>query len=257
MPQAAVHISDLWFAYDADTVLQAVNLTIEPGETVSIVGPNGGGKTTLLKLMLGLVSPSRGVIRVLGRPPRSARRHVGYVPQHAMFDPSFPVSVADVVLMGLLGRAGRFGPHARGSRWLAESALAQVGIAGLAGKAFSNLSGGQRQRVLIARALICQPDLLLLDEPTANLDVAVENELYALLARLGDKMTVVMVSHDVGFVSQTVGKVLCVRRTVAVHPTSKLTGRLISELYGRDIRLIRHDHDCLLAGREGKGPSDE
>jgi zinc transport system ATP-binding protein len=246
----AIEIEDLWFSYDRRPVLREVNLRIEPGERVCMVGPNGGGKTTLLKLMLGLLSPDRGRVRIFGDSPAQARHGVGYTPQHAQFDPSFPVSVLDVVLMGRLGQTRGVGPFRRADRRIAAACLSEVGLHELRNRGFSQLSGGQRQRVLIARALAAEPALLLLDEPTANLDVGVEQEFHDLLNGLSERLTVVVVSHDIGFVAQTVGKVVCVQGTVAVHPTTELTGSLMRDLYGQEIRMIRHDHDCLAHGPE-------
>ena len=240
----AIEISDLWFTYDGPPVLREVNLRVAAGEQVCMVGPNGGGKTTLLKLILGLLRPGRGRVLVFGQTPRAARRRIGYAPQHAAYDPRFPVSVMDVTLMGCLGKAGAIGPYARSDRMAAAAALEQVGLYPLRKRGFSDLSGGQRQRVLIARALAAKPDVLLLDEPTANLDIGVEAEFQDLLQHLGDRMTLVVVSHDVGFVSQLVDKVVCVRSTVAVHPMAELTGEMMRDLYGQDVRLIRHDHNC-------------
>lgn len=241
----AVDIRDLWFSYNGQTVLREVNLSVAARELVCVVGPNGGGKTTLVKLMLGLLRPTRGRVRIFGRPPERARGRIGYAPQHAEFDPEFPVSVMDVVLMGRLGRSRRLGPHRRADKAAAAEALEEVGLYGLRKRPLGELSGGQRQRVMIARSLVAEPELLLLDEPTANLDVAVETELYELLRRLRERLAIVTVSHDIGFVSDLAGRVVCVRGTVAVHPTAELTGELIRHLYGRDVRLVRHDHDCL------------
>ena len=248
---AAIEISDVWFSYEARPVLREVTVRIDSGEQVCMVGPNGGGKTTLLKLILGLLKPDRGQVRVFGGAPGEGRRHVGYTPQHASFDPQFPVSAGDVVLMGRLGRTARWGPYRRDDRRLADRALAEVGLTELRKQPFAALSGGQRQRVLIARALAAEPKLLLLDEPTASLDAGVEAEFHQLLTRLSDRMTLVIVSHDVGFVSQLVTKVLCVHGDVAVHPTDELTGELMRDLYGHDVRLVRHDHDCATGHGEG------
>lgn len=255
MPQKhVIEMSGVWFAYNGQPVLRDVTLHIEAGERAYVVGPNGGGKTTLLKLILGLIQPQQGTVRVLGVSPRQARPRVGYTPQVSLFDPRFPVSVTDVVLTGSLGRTRRIGPFGRSDRAKAMRALEEVGLTDMAKQPFSDLSGGQRQRVLIARALVCEPELLLLDEPTANLDVGVEAELHELLDRLDGRMSVVTVSHDVGFVSTTVGKVVCVQQSVQVHPTADLTGELMRDLYGRDIRLIRHDHDCRTQCPEPPGP---
>ena len=240
----AVDIRDLWFSYDSLPVLQDVNLSISAGQKVCMVGPNGGGKTTLMKLILGLLRPTRGQVRVLGGQPSAQRKRIGYAPQHAAFDPKFPVSVTDVVLMGRIGQTGVLGPYRRSDRLASAEALEAVGLGDLARRAFSDLSGGQRQRVLIARAIASSPELLLLDEPTANLDIGVEAEFHQLLEQLSEKLTLVMVSHDVGFVSQLVDKVVCVHGSVAVHPTAELTGELMRDLYGHDVMLVRHDHNC-------------
>jgi len=250
----AIEIEDVWFSYNGPPVLREVSLRIARRELVCMVGPNGGGKTTLLKLMLALLRPGRGRIRILGRSPAEARPAVGYMPQHAHFDPKFPVSVMDVVLMGRLGRSALMGPHRRADRAAADHALEEVDLADFRKRSFSELSGGQRQRVLIARSLVSAPELLLLDEPTASLDVAVETEFHDLLRRLSQRLTVVVVSHDVGFVADVVGRVVCVKGTVAVHPTAALTGELVRDLYGLDVRLIRHDHDCQRKCPEGAGP---
>ncbi len=248
MPQPyAIELNDVWFSYDGPPVLEDVNLGIPTGDFACVVGPNGGGKTTLLKLMLGLLAPQQGSVRVLGDNPELVRRRVGYVPQQSQFDPKFPVSAMDVALTGRLGRTGLFGPYRRRDRRWAEQALEEVGCMDLRKRAFPSLSGGQRQRVLIARALAGEPELLLLDEPTANLDIKVESEFQDLLAELNKRLTIVLVSHDVGFVAPFVKTVVCVRHRVSAHPTSQLTGELIRDLYGQDVRMIQHSHDCLEA----------
>ena len=245
----AVELRDVTFRYPGGEtlplVLEDVTLRVEADDYLGLIGPNGGGKTTLLRIMLGLLRPQRGTVTVLGGTPLQVRSRIGYVPQHAQIDTSVPATVLDVVLMGRLGRAGPVGPYGKPDRSAAAEALREVGLYGLRRRPFSQLSGGQRQRVLIARALASRPELLLLDEPTASLDVGVERDFHELLGRLVERLTVVVVSHDVAFVSETVGKVVCVRGTVAVHPTAELTGEMMCDLYGRDVRLVRHDHDCL------------
>ena len=244
-PAPAIQIEDLSFAYNGSPVLKNVSLKIGPREMVCVVGPNGGGKTTLLKLILGLLQPTRGRVRVLGLSPAEARHWVGYTPQHQQFDDRFPVSARDIVLMGRLGSTRRIGPYRQSDKRLAERCLAEVGLEGLGRSQFAELSGGQRQRVLIARSLACEPKILLLDEPTANLDASAEAQLLHRLEGLSDRMAILLVSHDIAFVTRQAGRVVCVNQTVSVHPTADLTGQRIVELYGQDVRLVRHDHDCL------------
>ncbi len=171
-----------------------------------------------------------------------ARPRIGYMPQHAMMDPRFPVRARDVVMMGRLGEGFNFGTYRKGDREAADEALAMVGLSDLGGRPFSDLSGGQRQRVLLARALVTDPDLLLLDEPAAGLDQKVERDFFDLLQELNQRLTIVLVSHDLGFVSTFVRTVICVHRRVDVHPTSELDGRRVSEIYGDDVRMVHHHH---------------
>lgn len=238
----AVEISDLSFSYDGAPVICGATLSVREGEFVTLVGPNGGGKTTLVRLILGLISPTEGTVAVFGRAPVESRGRMGYVPQHSRTDPNFPARVLDVVLTGRLGKTRRLGGYTGNDREIALEALADVELADHARRPFSHLSGGERQRSLIARALASRPDILLLDEPTANLDVVMEKELYDILRRLKERLTVLLVSHDLAFVSGFTDAVACVNRTVAMHTTSEVTPELINELYGRDVRFVRHDN---------------
>jgi zinc transport system ATP-binding protein len=241
--EPAIRVRGVTFGYDQTPVLVDVDLEVEPRAFASMVGPNGGGKSTLLKLLLGLLTPRRGTVEVLGRPPDRVRHRIGYLPQQADLDSRFPVTVEDVVLTGRLSGLRPVGPFRRGDRASARAALEAVGAEPLRRRPFGELSGGQRQRVLIARALAGEPELLLLDEPAANLDPAIQDELYDLLAHLTAQMTVVVVSHDVGFVSRHVDRAICVNRTVAIHETSAITGELARALYTPPgSRLVHHDH---------------
>jgi zinc transport system ATP-binding protein len=242
-----IEVRNVSFSYQATPVLEDVNLTIYDRESVCMVGPNGGGKTTLLRLLLGQLQPDRGEILIFGQPPRPrgcpARLRLGYMPQRSEYDPLFPVTVLDVVLMGRLGQPGLrgwLGWHGASDRRAAREALEQVHMADAAVRPFIALSGGQRQRVLIARALCCQPELLLLDEPTANVDSLVEARLFDELRQLGRRMTIVLVSHDLGFVTNLVQRVICVNRQAVAHPASQLTADLIRDMYGGDVNMVRH-----------------
>lgn len=240
---AVIEFDQVAFSYDDAPILREVSFVIEPREFVYVIGPNGGGKTTLLKLILGLLEPCAGEVRIFGRPPRECRRRIGYMPQQATLDPQFPVCVGDVVLMGRLGGLAPIGAYSRADRAAARAALSEVGLGDMLRRPFSALSGGQRQRVLIARALACEPEILLLDEPTANLDPHIEAQFHELLRRLNERLTILLVSHDVGFVSESVRRVLCVNRTVQVHCTSALSGSVVHDLYGREMRQVEHTHD--------------
>ncbi len=208
-----------------------------------MIGPNGGGKTTLIKLILGLLTPNKGAVRIYGKCPQEQVKRIGYVPQYTLYDPNFPISVYEVVCMGRLG-CSRKNRYTDKDRQKTMNALESVGIENLANRPFASLSGGQRQRTLIARALAPEGDILILDEPTSNIDHRSEQQLFKLLAILNQRMTIIMITHEVGFASSFFTRVICVNNKVAIHPTSELTGELIRNMYGDDLRMIRHDHHC-------------
>ena len=237
---------DVSFSYGEEPILEDVNLRVDHGEFIGIIGPNGGGKTTLLRLILGLIFPNRGTVRVFGRSPKEVAHRIGYVPQHLLFDASFPATVFDIVSMGQIGRRLECGKEEK--KQAAMEALAAVDLTQFAHRSFAGLSGGQRQRVLIARALAFNPKMLLFDEPTANVDSSSGEKLYRILAELNKRMTILVVSHDIGFVNRHITSVVCVNHTVVIHPTSTLAGQNILDLYGQDIALVRHDHRCSSEG---------
>lgn len=243
-----VRMRNLDLILEGRPVLTDVNLTVSEFEFLSVVGPNGGGKTTLIKLILGLLQPSRGTVRVFGESPEAARHRIGYLPQYVHFDPLFPITVRDVVMMGRLGTGRRKWRFGKPDREAADRAMRRAHVEDLSERSFQALSGGQRQRVLLARALATEPELLLLDEPTANVDTFVESRLFETLRELNAHMTILIVSHDLGVVSSAVTRVICVKQTVRVHPTSELTGDLVQELYGADMHMVQHDHNCAAAG---------
>jgi len=230
------------FAYKRNIILENVILSIKKGEFASIVGPNGGGKTTLLKLILGLIKPDSGNILVLGNLPGQTRERVGYMPQYAYLDMNFPATVKDVVLMGRLSKK-RFW-FSKDDRIKAIEAIEEMRMTAYINKGFNELSGGQKQRVLIARALCSNPEILLLDEPTASVDNETEEALFSILEKLNKRMTILIVSHDLGFVSKYVKSVICVNRRVVIHPTSLINGALIKDIYHSDLKMVRHDHRC-------------
>lgn len=244
MEQAwAIEINNLSFFYDQVAALENVQLHIGPREFISVVGPNGGGKTTLLKILAGLLTPTAGEVRVLGAKPEAVRHRIGYMPQHSYVDPHFPMTAFDLALMGRVTRGHPIGPFNHEDRRMADRVLDRVGLAEAKRRcAFSSLSGGQQQRAFLARALSCEPRLLLLDEPTSNLDIAVEQDLLELLEELNRSMAVVVVSHDLGFASHLVERIVCVNRVVCTHPTAELTPEVMHTLYGSHrIRMVRHE----------------
>ncbi|HET8702176.1 MAG TPA: ABC transporter ATP-binding protein [Nitrococcus sp.] len=236
-----IELKGITAGYGGPIVLQDVTLDVGAGEFLGLVGPNGGGKSTLLKVILGLLAPIQGRVRVLGVDPLRARRHVGYVSQYVEFARDFPISVRGVVLMGRLGQSPPWLGYRRSDRAIAMSSLREVGLAELSERPIEELSGGQFQRVLIARALAAEPEILLLDEPTANLDPRAERDLFELLKNLNRRMTILVVTHDIAFVSEYVTRVACLSRELVCHTTEPLTAETIERLYGRPIRLIQHE----------------
>ncbi len=246
---SAIEIQEVSFRYDERQILKDVNLTIWPYDSICIVGPNGGGKTTLIKLIIGLLSPDAGTITIFGKHPDTAHQCIGYVPQFAQYDRQFPISVQEVVCMGRIGKSftGRYNKKDKDKTL---EALNEVGLADLVDRSFSALSGGQRQRVLIARALASGGKILILDEPTSNMDRESAAHLFDLLRELNKRMTILMVTHDVGFASTFFTRIACVNREVIIHPTSELTGKLIRDMYGGDLQMIRHDQSCSNKGHQ-------
>ena len=238
-----IQIDNLSFSYGPVPVLENAQLSLGEKEFVSIVGPNGGGKTTLLKIILGLLEPQSGSVSVFGKVPTFGRKWIGYLPQYASLDSKFPVTALDVVLMGRLGKTRNLGFYTKTDRAAAHAMLARVGLNKFYNRPMNALSGGQKQRVLIARALVSEPKLLLLDEPTSSLDDHVEQELFDLLQELNKELTIVVVSHDVAYVSRYVKKVICVNRAVHTHPVSEIDENLIHDMYGEHVHAVRHDQE--------------
>lgn len=240
MSDPAVDLQDISFSFEQIPVLEHVSLQIQDGEFVGLVGPNGGGKSTLIRIILGLLNPSSGMLRVLGTNPRKACRKIGYVPQYPAFERDFPITVEQLVLMGRLNRA--WGGYSAQDRMIALQAMTETEVANLRGRTIGSLSGGQLQRVLVARALACEPRMLLLDEPTSNIDQRVESEIFDLLKQLNERMTVIVVSHDIAFISAYVKRVACLSGTLVCHATDAISGDDIRDLYGEDVRHVHHGH---------------
>jgi zinc transport system ATP-binding protein len=235
-----VRLEDVWVQYNGVPILEGINLAIEQDDFLGIIGPNGGGKTTLLKIILGLISPSRGKVSVLGKPPEKSRSKIGYVPQHNLFDRDFPISIGDVVLMGRYGKSGLFRRYSSGDRRATQDALQTVGMLDYKERQMGKLSGGELQRIFIARALVVEPKLLLLDEPTASVDPAMQTEFYELLEKLKKQMAIVLVSHDISAVSIYVDKLACLNRQLHYHGSKEITPEILEATYKCPVQMIAH-----------------
>lgn len=241
--RVAIQLSDVCFAYDSEEVLHNVNLSVIDKSFVAVVGPNGGGKSTLVKLILGLIKPKRGKVEIFGESPEHRRHNIGYVAQHLGFDPDFPVSVLDVVLMGRVDQHG-FGPYRQADRHRAVAALERVQLEQMSHRALMQLSGGERQRVLIAQALVSDPELLILDEPTANVDKKAELEIYELLHELNEAMTIIVVSHNLNVVTRHASHVACVNRTASLTRMDDITESELHAFHRGDMTILQHPQSC-------------
>ncbi len=226
-----IEVKNLDFAYNGEIVLQGVNLTVQQRDYMAVIGPNGGGKTTLLKLILGLLKPAGGSVRVDGKSPKKASTSIGYVPQVVHLNSSFPITAIEVVLMGTLDHRNRFSKQNATKRQDALAALDRLEMSAHAHKKIGMLSGGQRQRVFVARALVARPKLLLLDEPTASIDTKGQVDFYRLLKELNEDMTILMVSHDLLAISRYVKSVACVNKGLHYHDQAEITGEMLESMY--------------------------
>lgn len=238
--QEVVLMEDIWVHYDSVPVLEGVSLQVKRGDFLGVIGPNGGGKTTLLRVILGLVKPDRGKVRVLGKPPEKSRENIGYVPQQNLFDREFPISVRDVVLMGRYGKAGLLRRYSETDRSQALATLETVGMLDCKNRQIGTLSGGEQQRVFIARALVSEPKLLLLDEPTASIDPTMQTEFYELLEKLSQRMAIILVSHDIGAISIYVEKIACLNHQLFYHGSKEISPEILEATYKCPVQLIAH-----------------
>ncbi|MCX7792820.1 MAG: metal ABC transporter ATP-binding protein [Thermodesulfovibrionales bacterium] len=255
----AVEIKGLYYSIGSKDILKDIDLVLEEGRFLGIVGPNGGGKTTLLKIILGILKPSSGTVKVEGGTPLEAikRGLFGYLPQALKIDLNFPARAIDVVLTGLYGKIGYIRFPSKEHREKALEVLRVMGMEGLAFETFGNLSAGQQQRVLAARALVAGPKILILDEPSTGIDVVGQEDFYHLLKGLQRKLniTIIMVSHDIGALSGYVDEVACLNRILHYHgsPVNALSDEVLSKLYGRSVDIMLHSEACERCERLKRG----
>jgi len=255
----AVSIKDLWVYYDQIPALSGICLDVLEGEYLGIIGPNGGGKSTLLKTMLGLLPPSEGSINIYGNIPQNSRKFVGYVPQSTSVDKQFPITLYEVVLSGCLKpKLSLFAHYSEADRDFVKQLLKRVGLLHLANRQVSQLSGGEFQRMLIARALATKPRLLLLDEPTASVDAVSREQIFNLLAELNKEMTIILVTHDLLAVSSQVSRLACLNKTLIYHGEPQVNESVVNSLYGCPVDLIAHGvpHRVLREHEQGDGTDD-
>ena len=235
-----IRIRNLNFSYDKQVVLDDINLDYSSDEFLAIIGPNGGGKSTLLKLILGLLKPQSGEIKLFGKEPSEVSKFIGYVPQNFLSNQSFPMMVLEVVLMGLIDKK-IFGFYSKDEKALALSALEKVGMREFANARIGELSGGQRQRVYIARALCANAKVLILDEPTASIDTKGQAEIYEILKGINaNGVGIVLVSHDLNIVLNYATKIAYVSKNLHIHKTHEnLAKREFIEHLART-----HSHFC-------------
>lgn len=254
MSETALHIEKLYVSYGQTQALSCVCLDVLDKEFLGIIGPNGGGKTTLLKAILGLIPIQSGEIRIYGQKFIHGKTPVGYVPQFSLVDRRFPITVREVVLSGMVkGGIHPFYRYTAQQKEKASQHLHTVGLENLAGRQISQLSGGEFQRMLIARALAVEPKLLLLDEPTASVDPNFKEQFYELLEKLNKDMTIMMVTHDLLAISSKIRRVACINHGVVYHGDPVLTQEVVEEMYGCPVDLIAHGVPHRVLGAHGKG----
>ncbi len=233
-----VEMENVSLEFNNQPVLDKVNLSIEENDFLAIIGPNGGGKSTLLKVILGLIKTNKGMVSVFGNKPGNPTNPIGYLPQHVSFDPDFPINVFETVLSGRYH--GLMKNYSDEDQKMVSKTLKEVGMLKMKDRQMSRLSGGQKQRVFIARAIARDPQLLLLDEPMASIDPEMQNSFYNLLSNLRERMAIVLVSHDVGAVSIHVDKIACLNKRLYYHGPVEDSAEGLEEVYKCPIDLISH-----------------
>jgi zinc transport system ATP-binding protein len=235
-----IKLENVWVYYDGIPALESINMAVEQHDFLGIIGPNGGGKTTLLKAVLGLIKPDKGKVLILGDSTGRMRSKIGYIAQQNNFDRDFPISAWDVVLMGRYSKKGIFKGYGDCDQTAVENALRTVKMLDCRSRCIGELSGGQQQRVFIARALVAEPRVLLLDEPTASVDSTMQTEFYELLHDLKEKMAIIMVSHDISAVSIYVDKIACLNGHLYYHGSKEIGSEVLEATYKCPVQMIAH-----------------
>jgi zinc transport system ATP-binding protein len=235
-----IAVRNLWAGYDGQPVLEDIDLSVKEQDFIGLIGPNGGGKTTLLRVLLGLLPPMRGEVRILGERVEKGRTHIGYVPQSVELDHDFPVKVWDVARMGRLGWGHLLRPFTSEDDARVAEALRSVAMWELREQPIGELSGGQRQRTYVARALATEPEILLLDEPMAGVDPQATANLYELLRDLNERVTIILVTHDMSAISSYVKTVGCLNRRLVYHGEKEITPEMLETGYSCPVDLLAH-----------------
>ncbi len=238
--QPVIQIDHVTFSFGSQPVLEDITFDINKNDFIAFLGPNGAGKTTLVKLLMGFLEPVLGTIRVLGKRPKSARTHIGYVPQYTNFDVDYPLNVLDVVKLNMIDSRSYFPWFTEKQEQKAYALLEKLEIEALYKRKFSELSGGQKQRALLARALVSEPEILILDEPTASIDITIEKDIYELLKKLNERITIILVTHDISFISSYINKICCLNKYATVHSAEELSGESLFDVYDRNIKYLKH-----------------
>ncbi|WGI17554.1 metal ABC transporter ATP-binding protein [Methanonatronarchaeum sp. AMET-Sl] len=239
----AIKLENVSISFGETRALENINLEIKDGSYTALIGPNGGGKTTLIKIILGLLKPDKGTIEVLGKSPDKAKGEIGYVPQYSDFDPEFPINVKEVVQMGRYGKTGLLDILNQKDREIIRKSLEKVDMQDHMDRKISDLSGGQHQRVLIARALATEPEILVLDEPTASIDQKIKQNIYSLLKKLNKTgITILLSTHDTTVFHLDMDSIACINQRLIYHGEDEIPLKVFEEAYGAPVNILSNEH---------------